>query len=56
MRNEYEMITVADYVKSLDNVKGLTVEEKQIEAEIEKYLLSVKRSETNSKIVEALLA
>ena len=56
MRNEYEMITVADYVKSLNNVECLTVEEKQIETEVEKYLLSVKRAETNSKIVEALLA
>ncbi len=56
MRNDYEMITVADYVNSLDNVKVLSVEEKQIEAEIEKYLLNSKRAETNSKIVEALLA
>ncbi len=56
MRNDYEMITVADYVNSLDNVKVLSVEEQQIEAEIEKYLLNSKRAETNSKIVEALLA
>ncbi len=56
MRNDYEMITVADYVNSLNNVKVLSVEEKQIEAEIEKYLLNSKRAETNSKIVEALLA
>jgi len=56
MRNDYEMITVLDYVNTLDNVKCLTVEEKEIEAEVEKYLLNTKRNETNSKIVEALLA
>ena len=31
MGNDYEMITVADYVNSLDNVKFLSDEEKQIE-------------------------
>jgi len=56
MGKDYEMITVADYMKTLDDVKCLTVEEKEIEAEVEKYLLSIKRAETNSKIVEALLA
>lgn len=56
MRNDYEMITVSEYVNNLDTVKVLSVEEKQIEAEIEKYLLSTQRAKTNAKIVEALLA
>ncbi len=56
MRNDYEMITVKDYVDSLDNVKCLSIEEKEIEASVEKYLLSVQRAKTNAKIVEALLA
>lgn len=56
MRNDYEMITVKDYVTSLDNVKYLNADEKEIEAQVEKYLLNVKRYETNAKIVEALLA
>lgn len=34
----------------------LSASEQEIEAQVEKYLLSVKRSETNAKIVEALLA
>ncbi len=56
MRNDYEMVTVKDYVESLDNVKCLSVEEKEIEKSVEKYLLSIQRAKTNEKIVEALLA
>ena len=56
MRNDYEMVTVKDYVESLDNVKYLSVEEKEIEKSVEKYLLSIQRAKTNEKIVEALLA
>ena len=56
MRKEYEMITVADYVNELDEVKCLSVEEKEIAENVEKYLLSVQRAKTNAKIVEALLA
>ena len=32
MRNDYEMITVADYVNTVENVKCLSVEEKEIQA------------------------
>lgn len=56
MRNDYGMITVKDYVDSLDSVKCLSVEEKEIAANVEKYLLSIQRAKTNAKIVEALLA
>ena len=56
MRNDYEMITVADYVNTVENVKCLSVEEKEIQAQVERYLLNQKRYETNAKIVEALLA
>ncbi len=56
MRNEYEMITVSEYINNLETVKVLSVEEQQIEAEIEKYLLSAQRAKTNAKVVEALLA
>ena len=56
MRNEYEMVTVADYINELDNVKCVSIEEKEIEKQVEKYLLNVQRAKTNAKIVEALLA
>lgn len=56
MRKDYGLITVVDYLESLENVKCLSASEQEIEAQVEKYLLSVKRSETNAKIVEALLA
>ncbi|MBQ8459622.1 hypothetical protein IJ541_09135 [bacterium] len=56
MRNDYEMVTVAAYVESLDEVKYTSVTEKEIQAELERYLLNTRRSETNAKIVEALIA
>ncbi len=56
MSNKYEMVTVKDYIDSLDNVKCLSVEEKEIENQVEKYLLNVQRAKTNEKILEALLA
>ena len=56
MRNEYEMVTVKAYVDSLDEVKYNTVSEQEISNEVEKYLLNIRRADTNAKIVEALLA
>ncbi len=55
MTTKYEMVTVKAYVDSLD-AKHTTLTEQEISAQVEKYLLNVKRSETNAKIVEALLA
>ena len=52
MRNDYEMVTVKAYVVALDN----KVNEEEVSRQVEKYLLSVKRAQTNAKIVEALLA
>jgi len=52
----YEMITVNEYVKELDNVRCLTAEENEIVANVERYILNVQRSKTNASIVEALLA
>jgi len=56
MRNDYEMITVNDYVNGLDNVKYTSVTEVEIEKQVEAYLLNQRRAETNAKIVEALVA
>jgi len=56
MRNNYEMVTVNDYVNALDNVRYTTVSEVEVEKRVEEYLLKQRRNETNAKIVEALLA
>ncbi len=56
MRNDYEMVTVRDYVNAIENVRYTSVSEVEIEKEVEKYLLNQRRYETNAKIVEALLA
>jgi hypothetical protein len=54
MKN-YEMITVKAYVDNYE-VKYTSVSEYEIEKQVEKYLLSTKRNETNAKVIEALLA
>lgn len=56
MDKNYEMVTVKDYVESLDNVKYTSISQYKVEKDIERYLLNKKRYETNAKIVEALLA
>ncbi len=56
-KNNYQMVTVNEYVKLLDDeVKYLDSDAKEIRANVEKYLLRVRRAQTNAKILEALLA
>jgi len=58
MKNSnYQMITVDEYIKMLDNeVQYLDNDARQIRASIERYLLKMRRAQTNAKILEALLA
>ena len=54
---DYQMITVCEYVKMLDNEPTyLNTNTAEIKANVEKYLLSVRRAQTNAKILESLLA
>ena len=54
---DYQMITVYEYVKMLDSeVEYLDSDAKEIRANVEKYLLNMRRAATNAKILEALLA
>ncbi len=53
----YQMITVNEYLKMLDSeVKYLDNDAQEIRANVEKYLLNIRRAQTNAKILEALLA
>lgn len=55
--NNYQMVTVNEYVNMLDNeVTYLDNDAKEIKASVEKYLLKARRAQTNAKILEALLA
>ena len=55
--NNYQMVTVNEYIKLLDDeVKYLDTDAKEIRANVEKYLIKVRRAQTNAKILEALLA
>ena len=57
MNNNYQMVTVKEYLKMLDNeVKYLDTDAQEIKARVEKYLLKTRRAQTNAKILEALLA
>lgn len=56
MTNKYQMVTVREYVKMLDNeVVYLDSDANEIKASINKYLLRARRAQTNAKILEALL-
>jgi len=57
MKNNYQMTTVNEYLKILDNeVKYIDNDVKQIRQNVEKYLLQARRAATNAKILEAMLA
>lgn len=52
--NSYEMTTVYNYIKLLDN--GLEEKEQKIKAAVEKHMLQMRRANTNAKVLEQLLA
>ena len=54
MRNDYEMVTLASYVERYA-AKCVDLTEKEIEKQVEKYLINQQRNNTNAKVVEALL-
>ena len=58
MNKEYQMVTVYDYLKMLDkeNVTYVNTDAKKIKENVEKYLLNMRRAETNAKLLEVLLA
>lgn len=57
MKNNYQMITVKEYVDMLDHeVTYLDNDAKTIKENVEKYLLRTRRAATNAKILETLLA
>ena len=55
-KNNYQMITVKEYVNMLDNeVTYLDTDAKELKASVEKYLIKIRRAQTNAKILESLL-
>lgn len=56
MEKDYEKIALIDYIDSISDIKYLSVDEKEIETEVCRYLLNIIRYDTNSRIVESLLA
>lgn len=58
MKNQaYQMVTVCEYLNLLDS-KGKYIDDnaQTLKANVEKYLLSMRRAKTNAKILESLLA
>lgn len=56
MQKEYNTTSLIDYINSIDCVKYLTINEFEVDFKVGKYLLNLIRYNTNTKIVEALLA
>lgn len=56
MKKNYELITLKSYLDNLDEKRIISLNDKSIELAVEKYLLSLKRAESNAKTLEALLA
>ena len=52
----YKMVTLNSYIESLEDKNVVSLNDKSIELKVEKYILSLKRAESNAKIIEAFLA
>ena len=54
---DYQMITVYDYVKMLDNdIKYIDNNTRELRKNVAKYLLNIRRAQVYAKILEELLA
>ena len=57
MNNNYQMVTVHEYINMLDNeVKYIDSDANAIKESVNKYLIKARRAQTNAKILETLLA
>ncbi len=58
MKSKYQMTTVCEYLKLLDEKSFVILndEEQKIRSGVEKYLLSIRRANKNAQILEVLLA
>ena len=57
MNKEYQMVTVYDYLKMLDKeVKYVNNDAKTIKKKKKKYLINMRRAQTNAKLLVVLLA
>ncbi len=57
MKNNYQMVTVHEYINMLDNeVKYIDSDANAIKESVNKYLIKARRAQTNAKILETLLA
>lgn len=52
---KYEFATLKSYIETLDEKNVISLNDKSIELKVEKYLLSLKRANSNAKIIEALV-
>lgn len=55
-KSNYQMITLHEYVKMLDNESKADDTTQKLKENVEKYFLRARRAQTNAKILEALLA
>ena len=53
-KNNYEMTTVYNYVRLLDN--GLSEKEEKLRSSVERYLYDLNRARENALLLEQLLA
>ena len=52
---DYGKISLIEYINSISDVVYLSVNEMEVHFKVCRYLLKLKRIDTNSRIVEALL-
>ena len=56
MESNYEMATVAEYLKMLEGIEYTSIKEEEVNAQLKKYFVNQKRNEMNAKIIDSLLS
>lgn len=56
MKEEYRIVSLNEYLNLINNLNYISISENEINSILGHYLLSLKRNETNAKIIESLIA
>ncbi len=55
MKKDYGIVSISEYLKLVKDVKCLSISNSEVNMKLGRYLLNLRRYETNAKILESLI-
>ncbi len=55
MKKDYGIVSISEYLKLVKDVKCLSISDSEVNMKLGRYLLNLRRYETNAKILESLI-